>query len=375
IKENDIYQLKKDKIISIANGNPLFIEEIIRGIEKRRLSADKDGLGSYSEIFADFQILDTVQSIARARIDLLPLGLKEILYQASVLGKYIEIKLLQKITNLEDKVLLETLKKLQKHKFIEEVEAAPLNKSYFVFTHSLIQEIAYNSLLFRTRRSIHTKIGLAIEEMYSSKIDAKVEELAYHFKNSDNKKKAVFYLNKTGDKAQFLYAFKNAINYYLDSIKILELMEHSEEQLNQLSEAYNKLAFSQSIIGERKEAEINFNKALECCKKIKDKDNETLVLMNMGNLYGDMGQWDKAIEYLKKCLSIAVKIGNLKRKASILKSIGLASLFKGDTSTGYFYLRESINICKEIKALDVYAMALNNIGIYYDMLGKWGKSY
>ncbi|MEA2087633.1 MAG: adenylate/guanylate cyclase domain-containing protein, partial [Candidatus Caldatribacteriota bacterium] len=374
IKENDIYQLMKDRIISTANGNPLFIEEIVRGIEEKRLSADKDRLGNYIEMFTDFQIPDTVQSIARARIDLLPVGLKEILYQASVLGRYIEIKLLQKITNLEDKVLLETLKKLQKHKFIEEVEAVPKPQSYFAFTHSLIQEIAYNSLLFKARRGLHRKIGAAMEEIYLSKIDAKVEELAYHFKNSDDPEKAVFYLNKAGDKAQFVYAFKNAVNYYTDSIKILKSTELKKEQLVKLSEIYNKLAFSQSIIGGRKEAEINLNKALKCCKKTGDEDNESLILMGMGNLYGDMGQWDKAIEYFKNCLSITGRISNLKRKASVLKGIGLACLFKGDTSIGYSYLKESIDICKEIKALDVYAMALNNIGIYYDMLGKWEKA-
>jgi len=374
IKENDIYQLMSEKIISTANGNPLFIEEIVRGIEERRLSADKDRLGNYPEIFANFQIPDTVQSIARARIDLLPVGLKEILYQASVLGRDIEIKLLQKITNLEVKILLEMMKELQKHEFIEEVEAAPQLQRYFAFTHSLIQEIAYNSLLFKTRRSLHNKIGTVMEEMYLSKIDAKVEELAYHFKNSDDQEKAVFYLNKAGDKAQSLYAFKNAINYYRDSIKILELTELEKEQLTQLSEIYNKLAFSRSIIGERKEAEINLTKALEYCRKIRDKDNESLILMSMGNLYGDMGQWDKAIEYFQDSLLISEEINNLRRKASILKGIGLACLFKGDTSTGYSYLKESINICKEIKALDVYAMALNNIGIYYDMLGRWKKA-
>ena len=374
IKKNDIYQLMSEKIISTANGNPLFIEEIVRGIEERRLSADKDRLGNYPEMFADFQIPDTVQSIAKARIDLLPVGLKEILYQASVLGRDIEIKILQKITNLEDKVLLETMKKLQKHEFIEEVEAAPQLQRYFAFTHSLIQEIAYNSLLFKTRRSLHTKIGAAMEEMYLSKIDAKVEELAYHFKNSDDKEKAVFYLNKAGDKAQFLYAFKNAINYYLDSIKILESTELEKEQLTQLPEIYNKLAFSQSVVGERKEAEVNLNKALECCRKTKDKDNESLLLMSLGNLYGDMGQWDKAIEYFKNCLSITNRIGNLKRKASILKGMGLAHLFKGDTSTGHSYLKESLKICEEIKAIDIYAMVLNNIGIYYDMIGKWEKA-
>jgi tetratricopeptide (TPR) repeat protein len=374
IKENDIYKLMKDRIISTANGNPLFVEEIVRGIEERRLSADKDRLGNYTEIFADFQIPDTVQSIARARIDLLPVGLKEILYQASVLGRYIEISLFQRITNLKDKVLFDLLKKLQKHEFIEEVEAAPQLQRYFAFTHSLIQEIAYNSLLFKTRRSLHTKIGSAMEEMYLSKIDKKVEELAYHFKNSEDSERAVFYLNKAGDKAQSLYAFSNAVNYYLDNIKILESKELEKEQLTQLSEIYNKLAFSQSVLGERKEAEVNLNKALEYCRKTKDKDNESLILMSMGNLYGDIGKWDKAIEYFQDSLLITEKVNNLRRKASVLKGIGLACLFKGDTSTGHSYLKKSLRICKEVSDVNTYALLLNNLGIYYDMLGKWEKA-
>ncbi|GAJ09967.1 unnamed protein product, partial [marine sediment metagenome] len=156
--ENNIYKLMKEKIITTANGNPLFIEEIIRGIEEKKLSADKEKQGNYAEIFADFQIPDTVQSIARARIDLLPVGLKEILYQASVLGRYIETNLFQRITNLKGKALFDLLKELQKYEFIEEI--------------------------------------------------------AYHFKNSDDKIKAVFYLNKAGDKSQSLYAFSNAVKYF-----------------------------------------------------------------------------------------------------------------------------------------------------------------
>jgi len=371
IKENDIYRLMRDRIISTANGNPLFVEEIVRGIEERRLSADKDKLGNYTEIFADFQIPDTVQSIARARIDLLPVGLKEILYQASILGRYIEISLFRRITNLKDKVLFDLLKKLQKHEFIEEVKAAPQLQRHFAFTHSLIQEIAYNSLLFKTRRSLHSKIGSAMEEMYLSKIDAKVEELAYHFKNSNDSERAVFYLNKAGDKAQSLYAFSNAINYYLDNIKILESKEIEKEQMAQLSEIYNKLAFSQSVVGERKEAEINLIKALEYCRKVRNKDNESLILMSMGNLYGDMGKWDKAIEYFKRSLTLSEEINNLRRKARTIKSIGLAYLFKGDTERGYKYLKNSLKICEEIKAEVLYAMVLNNMGIYYDIVGEW----
>src|SRR5665648_971512 len=112
---------------------PCLLKKLFGELKKKKLLADKDKPGNYAEIFENFQIPDTVQSIARARIDLLPIGLKEILYQASVLGRDIEINLLQKTTNLEVKILLEMMRELQKHKFIEEVKVAHQLQRYFAF--------------------------------------------------------------------------------------------------------------------------------------------------------------------------------------------------------------------------------------------------
>jgi len=361
IKDEEIFVAIKENIASASDGNPLFIEEITQGIESKKL-AD----------ISHFQIPDTVQSIVSARIDLLPISSKEVLYQAAVMGRDFELSLFQKVTQIENALLLNILQELKNYEFILEKETYP--RKHFSFKHSLIQEVAYNSLLYKTRKNLHFQVGLTIEKTFLTNLETKVEELAYHFKNSNHKEKGIFYLNKAGDKAQSLYAFKNAINYYLDSIKILESTEFEKEQLARLSEIYNKLAFSQSIIGERKESETNLTKALEYCRKIRDKDNESLILMNMGNLYGDMGKWDKAIEYFKRSLLISEEVNNLRRKARIIKSIGLAYLFKGDTERGYKYLKESLTLCESIKAEEIYIMVLNNMGIYYDIVGEWRKA-
>ncbi|GAI04766.1 unnamed protein product [marine sediment metagenome] len=96
--------------------------------------------------------------------------------------------------------------------------------------------------------------------------------------------------------------------------------------------------------------------------------------MSMGNLYGDMGKWDKAIEYLQNSLLITEELNNLKRKARIITNIGVTYLFKGDTHIGYVTLKESLTICEMIKAEDIYIRALNNMGIYYDIVGEWKKA-
>ena len=321
-KDEKFPELIYKNIFSTSAGNPLFIEEITRNIKLKK-SVDLSHL----------QIPDTVQSIVSSRIDLLPIGYKEILYQAAVMGKNFEFSLLQKLTDVKNEQLLKVLQELKKSEFIFEKKTFPTQ--YFSFKRSIIQEVAYNNLLYKTRRRLHSQLGFTMEEAFSNVSEIKVEELAYHFKNSNHQEKAIFYLNRAGDKAQSLFAFKNAIKFYQDCINILEKIELEREQITQLSDIYNKLAFSQSVIGERKEAEINLNKALEYCKKINDKELESLIIMHIGNLNGDTGQWDKAIEYFQSCLSIIKGTAKLKRKARILKSIGLANLFKGNTSIGY----------------------------------------
>ncbi len=69
--------------------------------------------------------------------------------------------------------------------------------------------------------------------------------------------------------------------------------------------------------------------------------------MSMGNLYGDMGRWDKAIEYFKNSLFISKELNNLKRKARTIKSVGLAYLFKGDTENG-ISLKYPVVLCQQI---------------------------
>jgi len=291
IKQSNIYKMIKDKIIFATKRNPLFIEEVIREIKEKKLSVEKDKgeLGNYRGIFAGFQIPDTVQSIARARIDLLPMGLKEILYQASAFGQFFNVGILEKVTNLGMDRVQECLKYLKEKEFIIEVKRNIESEDNFTFSHSLIQEVAYNSLLFKDRKNLHNQIGSAIEEIYSSNISGKIEELAYHFRNSNDKEKAVFYLGKAGDKAQSIYAFTSAINYFKDCIKYSDTIKVDKKKLSIFANIYNKLAFSQSIIGERKDAENNFKKALKYSKKVENKDIESLVLMNIGNFYGDMG--------------------------------------------------------------------------------------
>ena len=82
---------------------------------------------------------------------------------------------------------------LQGMEFITEKRLFP--ELEYIFKHALTQEVAYNSLLQKRRKEIHEKIGEAIETLYPDRIEEFYELSAYHYKRSDNKDKALKYLN------------------------------------------------------------------------------------------------------------------------------------------------------------------------------------
>ena len=92
-----------------------------------------------------------------------------------------------------------SLLNLQGLEFIYEKQLFP--ELEYIFKHALTQEVAYNSLLLKRRKEIHEKIGQAIEELYSERLEEYYELLAYHYVRSDNKLKAVEYLSLANRKA------------------------------------------------------------------------------------------------------------------------------------------------------------------------------
>ena len=84
----------------------------------------------------------------------------------------------------------------------------------YIFKHSLIQEVAYRSLLLKQRIKIHAKIGFAIEIFYADKLDEFYEILAYHYSFGKDFPKAYQYAKLSGKKAEANFSHMEAFNFF-----------------------------------------------------------------------------------------------------------------------------------------------------------------
>jgi predicted ATPase len=84
-------------ILKKTEGNPLFVEEVIRMLIDRRAIIQKDNGWETGKTIGDINIPDNLQGLLLARIDRLPDDVKQVLRVAAVIGRQFPVQVLEQV--------------------------------------------------------------------------------------------------------------------------------------------------------------------------------------------------------------------------------------------------------------------------------------
>jgi predicted ATPase len=188
--EPDLEPLRR-LVAERSEGNPFFIEEIVRALFEQGAVARNDSI-RLTRPLADINVPASVQAVLASRIDRLAPNEKELLQIIAVIGREFPFVLIRELTGETQPDLERALAVLQSAEFIYEQPAFP--DPEYIFKHALTQEVAYNSVLIERRKLLHERAAAAIESIYASGLDDHLEEFARHYSRSHNASKAVEYL-------------------------------------------------------------------------------------------------------------------------------------------------------------------------------------
>ncbi|HLE97214.1 MAG TPA: AAA family ATPase [Candidatus Thermoplasmatota archaeon] len=196
-----------DLVLARAQGNPLFVEEIVRSLRDGGFT--KRGTGTPE---GGFRVPESLQSVILARVDVLDESSRAFLQCASVYGRVFRPRLVASLVPegtdttralhaLEDRGLV------YPERFLPEEE--------WSFKHALTQATVYGSLLKARRAELHERAGRAIEAATAAEaLDQQYEELARHYDLGRDDAKAVEYHLKAGDKARRAYLNDAATSHF-----------------------------------------------------------------------------------------------------------------------------------------------------------------
>ena len=203
----------REQILRKTEGNPFFIEEVFRtlitdGVLVRR--ARDEGWQMVKHI-DQVNLPDTVQGLILARIDRLDEDVKQALKLASVIGRSFFNRVLEVIST-QPATLVASVAELEHAELIRERQQVP--EIEYIFKHALVHEAAYGSMLAETRKLVHRRVAMAIEQLFEGRLDEFTSLLAHHYTRAEDWDKAQEYLFKAGDQAGRMAADTEALEHF-----------------------------------------------------------------------------------------------------------------------------------------------------------------
>lgn len=239
-------------ILERAEGNPFYVEEIVRMLIDRGLLVRDERMVTgwrvapgkeHSPEVLDPSIPDTVQGVLAARLDLLPEDERDILQHAAVVGRAFWASALRSL-HREYTIgqVREILDGLHGRHLIREVRqpdftVAPAGEQVYTFNHTLTREVTYAAIPRARRAHEHAQVARWLESIAQGRESEIADMLARHYyqyyvqgnlaRSRDEAQrravaeKALHYLILAGDQAAQRHGAMLAERDFTDALEIL----------------------------------------------------------------------------------------------------------------------------------------------------------
>ena len=249
----NVPQTLRQGILAKAEGNPFYIEEIVRMFVDLGILTHAAPPATGWQVAPEWEgrsevynpgIPDTVQGVLTARLDLLSLEERDVLQHAAVIGRYFWPSALVALApHLEVERLAALLQSLVTKELLlatdhSKSSVAPPDEQVYSFNHALTREVVYGSIARARRAHEHERVAAWLEELARGREEEFAELLAQHYRqyylqanlsrtrNATRRQavlaKVVHYLTLAGDQAAARHASNKANDYYTDTIRLLE---------------------------------------------------------------------------------------------------------------------------------------------------------
>jgi len=337
----------RHKIVKVTDGNPFFIEEIVRALFEQGI-LERNGDVRLARPLTDAKIPPTVQGIIAARIDRLPPAEKELLQTVAVLGRKFPSSLAREVVSAPAEQVERMLFELQVNDFIYE-EPEPRDPRY-TFKHILTHEVAYGSILGERRRMLHERAAQAIETIFRGRLDDYLTDLADHHGRGGNAAESVRYLALAAEQAARRQAYPEAIEHLRTGLKLLETLPRSEARDRREVEMLTALGEHLIVILGPGAEEVRraFDRACELCERVGDIERLFWIAYGLQFHYILRLELKKARELGERQLAIAEGIQNPAMLAGAYVAQTQTQRWMGEFTAAFEYIERAIALRGEI---------------------------
>jgi predicted ATPase len=200
----ELAQEMRARIVETAEGNPLFVEEIVAMLIDEGFLVRRNGSVAASGEWSRVSLPPTIQALLAARLDRLDREERAVLERGSVEGKVFHRGAVFELSPETDRRSLDgRLRTLAQQELIQPGGAGFADERAFRFRHQLLRDVAYESLSKAMRAELHERFACWLEEKTAERAEEFEEILGYHLQEAHRYQAA---LGPVGEHGQQLAA-------------------------------------------------------------------------------------------------------------------------------------------------------------------------
>ena len=260
----------REVVIQRAEGNPFFVEELVRTLIDRGVLERRNGGWIAHELADELVVPDTVRAVLAARIDLLGPAEKAALQAAAVIGRtFWSSPIYELLDGLEPDLRLLEERDFVRHRASSSIDG----EREFAIKHALTREVAYESLPTKKRARFHARFAAWLERIGEGR-DEDAALLAHHYAEAvrpDNvdlawsdadeelarlRERAVSWLRRAAELAVSRYEIE-------DGLSLLHRAVELEPDSQELVEIWGAIARASALYFDRNEFSSAMQQAIE----------------------------------------------------------------------------------------------------------------
>jgi len=357
LEQDDVPPEFSKLVYEKTRGNPFFVEEVMKSLKEEEVIYREEGKWKIKEV-SSIDFPETVKSVIKSRVSRLDDECQKVLRRASFVGTDFTFEALSAVAGIEEDKLLEVMEKMLETGLVK--ERIIRGEDVYSFADVMIRDVVHQEVSHLRHKRLHGIVGCALEKAYTKKTDEHLGELANHFLEGGDDKKALDYFLKAGEKAAQVYANSEAISYLQSALRLLEARGGELEKKGLVLEMLGDI---QNIVGEYDASVKYWDYASQLWDRLDDKEKVSRLHCKIANVLWDkMGDSEKAKDHHNEALKILKTTPESVELASLYEDIAHMHYRTGNMDEAFSWGKKALELAKKLNAYDVVASSYVSLG-------------
>ncbi len=316
----------RELITGGADGNPFYMEELVRMLIDQRAIETGETWSVHAEKLLSLTVPPTLAGVLQARLDGLPPPERHALQLASVIGVHFWDAAL---AHVQDDAA-EQLPALSQRDLVtaKERDAADDVREY-AFHHQILHQVTYDTVLKRVKRDAHAKTAQWLAEQSGMRKKGLLGSAAEHFERAGDPASAAEFYARAAEHTASTFANEAALDYTARALALV-----ADDALDLRWRLVANRERTLDLLGRRSEQMHDVETLLAVAERMDDDARRAEAAWRRCDIAARTGDYPTQRREAARALALAERLGLDDLTFRAIQRLATATAFTGDPAAG-----------------------------------------